>query len=82
MCASASPIARWTASGFIPSTFQLGMPKPGPRPDSLGSPVASLTWVDTAYWLFSTKKQIGSFQAAARLKDSSVDPRLMAPSPK
>jgi len=44
--------------------------------------VTSLTWVETAYWLFSTKKQIGSFHAAARLKVSSVEPMLMAPSPK
>ena len=36
-------MARWTASGSIPSTLQLGMPKPGPRADSRGSPVASST---------------------------------------
>ena len=82
MCSTASVIARWTASGSIPSTFQLAMPKPGPRPDSRASPVASSTEVDTAYRLFSTKKQTGSSQAAARLKDSSVEPMLIAPSPK
>jgi len=32
--------------------------------------------------LFSTKKHSGSFQAAARLKVSNVEPMLMAPSPK
>ena len=58
------------------------MPKPGPRADSRGSPVASATVVDTAYWLFSRKKQTGSRQAAARLKVSSVEPMFAAPSPK
>jgi hypothetical protein len=66
----------------MPSTRQLAMPKPGPRADSRGSPVASATDVDTAYWLFSTKKQTGSFQAAARLKDYRVEQMFAAPSPK
>ena len=58
------------------------MPKPGPRADSRGSPVASCTVVDTAYWLFSMKKHSGSRQAAARLNVSSVEPMFAAPSPK
>ena len=66
----------------MPSTRQLAMPKPGPRADSRGSPVASATVVETAYWLFSMKKQTGSFHAAARLNVSSVEPMLAAPSPK
>jgi hypothetical protein len=82
MCATASRMARCTASASIPSTRQLAMPKPGPRADSRGSPVASVTLVDTAYWLFSMKKQIGSRQAAARLNVSRVEPMLTAPSPK
>jgi hypothetical protein len=44
--------------------------------------VASVTCVETAYWLFSMKKQTGSFQAAARLNVSRTDPMLTAPSPK
>ncbi len=32
----------------MPSTFQLGMPKPGPRADSRVSAVASSTLVETA----------------------------------
>ena len=75
-------MARWTASGSIPSTCQLAMPKPRPRADSRGSPVASCDVVDTAYWLFSMKKQTGSFHAAARFIVSSVEPMLAAPSPK
>ena len=66
----------------LPSTFQLGMPKPSPRADSRGSPVASCTVVDTAYWLFSMKKQTGSFHAAARFIVSSTEPMFVAPSPK
>ena len=53
----------------MPSTRQLGMLNPSPRADSRGSAVASATGVDTAYRLFSMKKQTGSFQAAARLND-------------
>ena len=82
MWATACSIARWTASGSIPSTFQLAIPNPGPRADSRGSPVASCTLVETAYWLFSMKKQRGSFQAAARFIVSSVEPMFVAPSPK
>src|SRR5215470_17619489 len=82
MCPRACCVARYTASGSMPSTFQLRMPKPGPRPDSRGSAVTSDTWVETAYRLFSTKKHKGSDHAAARLKLSSVDPMLIAPSPK
>jgi hypothetical protein len=82
MWATASFIAMCTARVSIPSTFQLGMPKPGPRADRRGSPVASSTLVDTAYRLFSMKKQIGSFHAAARFRVSSVEPMLVAPSPK
>ena len=44
----ARSIARYTASGSIPSTRQAGMPKPIARPDSRGSPVASSTVVETA----------------------------------
>jgi hypothetical protein len=58
------------------------MPKPGPRADNRASPVASATVVETAYWLFSMKKQTGSFHAAARLNVSSVEPMFAAPSPK
>ncbi len=66
----------------MPSTFQLGIPKPRPRADSLGSAVTSLTLVDTAYWLFSMKKQIGRSQAPARFMVSRVEPMFVAPSPK
>jgi hypothetical protein len=48
MCAAASVMAVRTASGSMPSTFQLAMPKPGPRAESRGSPVASSTRVETA----------------------------------
>ena len=82
MWATASFIARYVASGSIPSTRQLARPNPGPRADNRGSPVASSTEVETAYRLFSTKKQTGSFHAAARLNVSSVEPMLIAPSPK
>ncbi len=82
MCSRASVMARWTASASIPSTRQLGMLKPSPRAETRVSAVAAATGVDTAYWLFSMKKQTGSFQAAARLKLSSTDPMLTAPSPK
>ena len=82
MCSTASVMARCTAMTSIPSTFQLGMLNPSPRADSRGSAVASSTVVATAYRLFSMKKQTGSFQAAARLNDSNVEPMLMAPSPK
>ena len=75
-------MARYTATTSWPSTCQLGMPKPSPRADSRGSPVASWTVVDTAYWLFSMKKQTGSFQAAARFIVSSTEPMFVAPSPK
>lgn len=66
----------------MPSTRQLGMLKPRPRAESRGSAVASSTWVETAYLLFSMKKQTGSFQAAARFIVSSTEPMLTAPSPK
>jgi hypothetical protein len=66
----------------MPSTCQLAILKPGPRPDNRGSPVASSTVVDTPYWLFSTKKHTGNFHAAARFNDSRTDPMFMAPSPK
>ena len=42
----------------------------------------SSTRVDTAYRLFSMKKQNGSFHAAARFIDSSTDPIWLEPSPK
>src|SRR5471030_2834447 len=58
------------------------MPNPRPRADRRGSPVASATLVETAYWLFSMKKQIGRCQAEARLNVSRVEPMLTAPSPK
>ena len=58
------------------------MPKPAPRADSRGSPVASATVVDTAYPLFSMKKASGSFHAAARFMVSSTEPMFTAPSPK
>ena len=82
MCSSASPIASRTASGSIPSTRQLGMSKPSARAESRGSAVDVESGVDTAYMLFSMKKQTGSFIAAARLNDSNTDPMLIAPSPK
>ena len=82
MWATASAVAACTASASMPSTRQLGMPKPRPRAESRGSAVAFATGVETAYWLFSMKKQIGSSQAAARLKVSSTEPMLTAPSPK
>ena len=66
----------------MPSTFQLLIPKPGPRAESRGSAVTSVTFVETAYWLFSMKKQTGMSHAPARLKVSRVDPMLAAPSPK
>jgi hypothetical protein len=58
------------------------MLKPRPRAERRGSAVASWTEVETAYWLFSMKKQTGTDQAAARFMVSSVDPMLTAPSPK
>ena len=58
------------------------MLKPGPRPDNRGSPVASSTVVETPYLLFSIKKQIGIFQAAAKFIVSKAEPIFMAPSPK
>ena len=58
------------------------MLKPRPRAESRGSAVASSTDVDTAYRLFSMKKQTGSDQAPARFIVSRVDPMLTAPSPK
>ena len=79
---SASSMARRTASGSMPSTRQLGMSKPSPRAESRGSAVEVESGVETAYRLFSMKKQTGSFQAAARLNDSSTEPMLTAPSPK
>ena len=58
------------------------MSNPSARADNRGSAVDVESGVDTAYMLFSTKKQTGSFMAAARLNDSSTDPMLIAPSPK
>ena len=66
----------------MPSTCQLAILNPGPRPESRGSPVASSTVVDTPYLLFSIKKQIGKFHAAAKFNVSSTDPIFTAPSPK
>lgn len=40
------------------------------------------TGVISAYWLFSQKNMTGSFQRAARLRDSWKVPWLVAPSPK
>src|SRR5207302_6427777 len=44
--------------------------------------IVRLDEVDSAYWLFSHMKTIGSFQTAARLRDSCTTPWLDAPSPK
>ncbi len=66
----------------MPSTRQAGMPKPSARADSRGSPVASSTVVETAYRLFSMKKQSGRLHADVRLRLSSTEPMLAAPSPK
>jgi hypothetical protein len=82
MWSTASVIARCTASGSCPSTFQEARLKPSPRAESRGSAVASSTDVETAYWLFSMKKHTGSDHAPARFMVSRVEPMLTAPSPK
>ena len=82
MCDSASLIARWTASGSMPSTFHDGIAKPSARAESRGSAVTSETCVETAYRLFSIKNAIGNFQAAAKFIVSRTEPILTAPSPK
>ena len=67
----------------MPSTCQLADAEARAarrQPRLAGGLVARV--VDTAYWLFSMKKQSGSFQAAARFMVSSVEPMLTAPSPK
>ncbi len=66
----------------MPSTRQLGMENPCPRIEKRGSALISSDRVDTAYMLFSMKKQTGSFQVAARFIDSRIEPIWLAPSPK
>src|SRR5512132_4022154 len=80
--ATAVFVASYTASASLPSTRTPGIAYAAARPAIDSPAMVRLEEVDSAYWLFSHMKMMGSFQTAARLSDSWTTPWLEAPSPK
>src|SRR5499426_4554978 len=80
--ATAVRTASYTASASLPSTRTPGIAYAAARAAIDSPAIVRFDDVDSAYWLFSQRKMIGSFHTAARFSDSWTTPWLEAPSPK
>ena len=80
--ATAVPTASYTASTSLPSTRTPGIAYAAARAAIDSPAIVRLDAVESAYWLFSHTKTIGSFHSAASDTPSWKAPWLAEPSPK